>query len=29
MWTENFQISKLCLEKEDEPEINLPTFTES
>ena len=29
MWTENFQIFKLGLEKAQEPEIKLPTFTES
>ena len=27
MWTKNFQMSKLGLEKEEEPEIKLPTFT--
>ena len=27
MQTKNFQMSKLGLEKEDEPEIKLPTFT--
>ena len=26
MWTENFQIFKLDLEKAEEPEIKLPTF---
>ena len=26
MWTENFQIYKLVLENEEEPEIKLPTF---
>ena len=26
MWTENFQMSKLGLEKAEEPEIELPTF---
>ena len=29
MWTENFQMYKLDLEKADEPEINLPTFAGS
>ena len=29
MWTENFQIYKLNLEKVEEPEINLPTFNGS
>ena len=29
MWTKNFQMSKLGLEKEKEPEIKLPTFTGS
>ena len=29
MWTENFQIHKLSLEKAEEPEIKLPTFTGS
>ena len=28
-WTENFQMFKLVLEKAEEPEIKLPTFTES
>ena len=28
-WTENFQMYTLDLEKADEPEIKLPTFTES
>ena len=28
-WTENFQIYKLDLEKAKEPEIKLPTSTES
>ena len=28
-WTENFQMYKLDLEKAEEPEIKLPTFTES
>ena len=28
-WTENFQMYKLHLEKAGEPEIRLPTFTES
>ena len=28
-WTENFQMFKLDLEKSEEPEIKLPTFTES
>ena len=28
-WTENFQMYKLGLEKAEEPEINLPTFTGS
>ena len=27
MWTKNFQMSKLGLEKAEEPEIKLPTFT--
>ena len=27
MWTKNFQMSKLGLEKEKELEIKLPTFT--
>ena len=27
MWTKNFQMSKLDLEKEEELEIKLPTFT--
>ena len=27
MWTKNFQMSKLGLEKEEELEIELPTFT--
>ena len=27
MWTKNFQVSNLGLEKEEEPEIKLPTFT--
>ena len=26
MWTENFQMYKLGLEKAEEPEIKLPTF---
>ena len=26
MWTMNFQVSKLDLEKAEEPEIKLPTF---
>ena len=26
MWTENFQMFKLDLEKAEEPEIKLPTF---
>ena len=26
MWTKNFQLSQLGLEKEEEPEIELPTF---
>ena len=26
MGTEKFQMSKLCLEKEEQPEIKLPTF---
>ena len=26
-WTKNFQMSKLDLEKAEEPEIKLPTFT--
>ena len=29
MWTENFQMSKLGLEKAEEAEIKLPTFAES
>ena len=29
MWTENFQMFKLDLEKAEEPEIKLPTFIES
>ena len=29
MQTENFQMSKSDLEKEEEPEIKLPTFTGS
>ena len=29
MWTKNFQISKLGLEKEEKPEIKLPTFVGS
>ena len=29
MWTKNFQMYKLGLEKEEEPEIKLPTFTAS
>ena len=29
MWTKNFQMSKLGLEKAEEPEIKLPTFAES
>jgi len=29
MWTKKFQMSKLYLEKAQEPEIKLPTFTES
>ena len=29
MWTKNFQMSKLGLEKEEEPENKLPTFTGS
>ena len=29
IWTENFQIFKLGLEKAEEPEIRLPTFIES
>ena len=29
MWTENFQISKLTLEKAEEPEIKLPPCTRS
>ena len=28
-WTENFQMKMLDLEKADEPEIHLPTSTES
>ena len=28
-WTKNFQLFKLDLEKEEEPEIKLPTFTGS
>ena len=27
MWTKNFQMPKLGLEKEEEPEIKLPTFS--
>ena len=27
MWTKNVQMSKLGLEKEEEPEIKLPTIT--
>ena len=29
MWTENFQMFKLDLEKAEEPEIKLPTSVES
>ena len=29
MWTKNFQMSKLDLEKEEEQESKLPTFTGS
>ena len=29
MWTENFQMYKLGLEKAEEPEINLPMFVGS
>ena len=29
MWTMNFQMFKLVLEKEEEQEIKLPTSTES
>ena len=29
MWTENFQMSNLALEKADKSDIKLPTFTES
>ena len=29
MWIENFQMYKLDLEKAEEPEIKLPTFTGS
>ena len=29
MWTLNFQMFKLVLEKAEEPEIKLPTFAES
>ena len=29
MWTENFQMVKLCLEKAEEPEIKLPTLAGS
>ena len=29
MWTKNFQMSKLSLEKAKEPKIKLPTFAES
>ena len=29
MWTKNFQMFKLGLEKEEEPEIKLPTFAGS
>ena len=28
-WTENFQMYKLDLQKAEEPEIKLPTYTES
>ena len=28
MWTENFQMSKMGLEKAEKPEIKLQTFTE-
>ena len=27
MWTENFQMFKLDLDKAEEPEIKLPTYT--
>ena len=29
MWTENFQMYKLALEKAEEPEVKLPTFIRS
>ena len=29
MWTKNFQMFKLNLEKAEEPEIKLPTFVQS
>ena len=29
MWTKNFQLFKLGLEKDEEPEIKLPTFAGS
>ena len=29
MWTKKFQMNKLGLEKEEEPEIKLPTFAGS
>ena len=29
MWTQNFQMYKLSLEKAEEPEIKLPAFIES
>ena len=29
MWTENFQLYKLDLEKAEEPEVKLPTYAES
>ena len=29
MWTKNFQMYKLGLEKAEEPEIRFPTFVES
>ena len=29
MWTENFQMFKLDLEKAEEPDIKLPTYVES
>ena len=29
MWTENFKMFKLCLEKAEEPEIKLPALAGS